>query len=40
MIIIMIYEITNVHPPTAKKYVVNTEYYDSNLPSSSNKIEF
>ena len=34
------YEITNVHPPTDEKDVVNKEYCDNNLFSSYNKIEF
>ena len=33
------YKITNVHPPLDKKDVVNKEYCDNNLLSSSNKIE-
>ena len=33
------YEITNVHPPIDEKDVVNKEYCDNNLLSSSNKIE-
>ena len=32
------YKITNVHPPTDEKDVVNKEYCDNNLLSSSNKI--
>ena len=34
-----IYKITNVHPPTDEKDVVNKEYCDNNLLSSSNKID-
>ena len=34
-----IYEITNVHPPIDEKDVVNEEYCDNNLLSSSNKID-
>ena len=34
-----IYKITNVHPPIDKKDVVNIEYCDNNLLSSSNKID-
>ena len=30
------YKITNVHPPTDEKDVVNREYCDNNLLSSSN----
>ena len=33
------YKITNVHPPTDEKDVVNNEYSDNNLLSSSNKID-
>ena len=33
------YKITNVHPPIDEKDVVNKEYYDNNLLSSSNKID-
>ena len=33
------YKITNVHPPIDEKDVVNKEYYDNNLSSSSNKID-
>ena len=33
------YKITNVHPPIDEKDVVNKEYCDSNLLSSSNKID-
>ena len=33
------YKITNVHPPIEEKDVVNEEYCDNNLFSSSNKIE-
>ena len=33
------YKITNVHPPIDEKYVVNKEYCDNNLLSSSNKID-
>ena len=33
------YKITNVHPPTDEKDVVNKEYFDNNLLSSSNKID-
>ena len=33
------YKITNVHPPTDGKDVVNKEYCDNNLLSSSNKID-
>ena len=33
------YKITNVHPPIDEKDVVNKEYCDNNLLSSSNKIE-
>ena len=33
------YEITNVHPPTNEKDVVNKEYCDNNLLCSSNKID-
>ena len=33
------YKITNVHPPTDEKDVVNKEYCDKNLLSSSNKID-
>ena len=33
-----IYKITNVHPPIDEKDVVNKEYCDNNLLSSSNKI--
>ena len=33
------YKITNVHPPLDEKDVVNKEYCDNNLLSSSNKIE-
>ena len=33
------YKITNVHPPTDEKDVVNKEYCDNNLLSSFNKIE-
>ena len=33
------YKITNVHPPTDEKDVVNKEYCDNNLLSSSNKID-
>ena len=32
------YKITNVHPPLDEKDVVNKEYCDNNLLSSSNKI--
>ena len=32
------YKITNVHPPTDEKDIVNKEYCDNNLISSSNKI--
>ena len=32
------YKITNVHPPTDEKDVVNKEYCDNNLLSSNNKI--
>ena len=32
-------KITNVHPPTDEKDVVNKEYCDNNLLSSSNKID-
>ena len=31
------YKVTNVHPPTDEKDVVNKEYCDNNLLSSSNK---
>ena len=34
-----IYKITNVHPPINEKDIVNKEYCDNNLLSSSNKIE-
>ena len=34
-----IYKITNVHPPIDEKDVVNKEYCDNNLLSSSNKID-
>ena len=34
------YKITNVHPPTDEKDVVNKEYCDNNLLSSNNKIDF
>ena len=34
------YKITNVHPPIDEKDVVNKEYCDNNLLSSSNKIDF
>ena len=34
-----IYKITNVHPPRDEKDVVNKEYCDNNLLSSSNKID-
>ena len=34
-----IYKITNVHPPIEKKDVVNKEYCDNNLLSSSNKFD-
>ena len=33
------YKITIVHPPTDEKHVVNKEYCDNNLLSSSNKID-
>ena len=33
------YKITNVHPPTDEKEVVNKEYCDNNLLSSSNKVD-
>ena len=33
------YKITNVHPPIDEKDVVNKEYCDNNLLSSSNKID-
>ena len=33
------YKITNVHPPIDEEDVVNKEYYDNNLISSSNKID-
>ena len=33
------YKITNIHPPIDEKDVVNKEYCDSNLLSSSNKID-
>ena len=33
------YQITNVHPPRDEKDVVNKEYCDNNLLSSSNKID-
>ena len=33
------YKITNVHPPINEKDVVNKEYCDNNLLSSSNKID-
>ena len=33
------YKITNVHPPTDEKDVVNKEYCDNNLLSSSNKLD-
>ena len=33
------YKLTNVHPPLDEKDVVNKEYCDNNLLSSSNKIE-
>ena len=33
------YKITNVHPPTDEKDVVNKEYCDNNLLSSSNKVD-
>ena len=33
------YKITNVHPPTDEKDVVNKEYFDNNLLSSSNEID-
>ena len=33
------YKITKVHPPIDEKDVVNREYYDNNLLSSSNKID-
>ena len=33
------YKITNLHPPTDEKDVVNKEYCDTNLLSSSNKID-
>ena len=33
------YKITNVHPPTDEKDVVNKEYCDNNLLSSSNKTD-
>ena len=33
------YKITNFHPPTDEKDVVNKEYCDNNLLSSSNKID-
>ena len=33
------YKITNVHPPRDEKDVVNKEYFDNNLLSSSNKID-
>ena len=33
------YKITNVHPPTDEKDVVNKEYCDNNLLSSNNKID-
>ena len=33
------YKITNVHPAINEKYVVNKEYCDNNLLSSSNKID-
>ena len=33
------YKITNVHPPTSEKTVVNKEYCDNNLLSSNNKID-
>ena len=33
------YKITNVHPPINEKDVVNEEYCDNNLLSSSNKID-
>ena len=32
------YKITNVHPPIREKDVVNKEYCDINLLSSSNKL--
>ena len=32
------YKITNVNPPIDEKYVVNKEFCDNNLLSSSNKI--
>ena len=33
------YKITNLHPPRDEKDVVNKEYFDNNLLSSSNKID-
>ena len=33
------YKITNLHPPKDEKDVVNKEYCDNNLISSSNKID-
>ena len=33
------YKITNVHPPIDENYVVNKEYFDNKLLSSSNKID-
>ena len=33
------YKITNVHPPTDEKDVVNKEYCDNNLLSSDNKVD-
>ena len=33
------YKITNVHPPIVEKDVVNKEYCDNNLLSSSNEID-
>ena len=33
------YKITNVHPPRDEKDVINKEYCDKNLLSSSNKID-
>ena len=33
------YKVTNVHPPIYEKYVVNKEYCDKNLLSSTNKID-
>ena len=33
------YKITNVHPPIVEKDVVNKDYCDNNLSSSSNKID-